>query len=166
MKRIRIIAVFLAALMVQSAFAEPVYWLTLTGERNGASFRAPRNLIEAGRYEPLDIGISSLVLTVRAVPMGDPADAMILELLFQRPAKGGDRRVEQATTVVRLNELTAVQMDKDKDKMGVTILIEPAPGQVAPKRVPKPGHAPEPDPGVKTQPMVDYHPGEGRPIGR
>lgn len=162
MKLGRIIAVFLLQLAVGSAFAEPVYWITLECERNGSEISAPRRLIEASHKETLQLSVGgastvAMLATVQALPMETPADELVLEMVLSQPTKSGDRQIENAAAIVRLGEPTEVRLDKEKNKMSVTVLVEPAPGQTIVRPASGPGSLEALAGGIQTQPLHDHH---------
>lgn len=158
--RLRMIAV-LSVFLSASAWSAPVYWITLQCERNGTEVSAPRSLIEASQQETLELNADgktavAMIATVQAMPMESPSDELILELNLQRPAQGGARRIEQATTVVRLGEPAEVRLDTDPDKMSVTVLVEPAPGQTVHRSPAAAATKASNASGIQTQAIYDH----------
>ncbi|MGB0955538.1 MAG: hypothetical protein ACPGZP_06000 [Panacagrimonas sp.] len=159
MKLLRIIAVFGLTLISGAALAQPVYWLSLTGEHNGQALTGPRTMIGAHHRHSVNLGPPGngkvlIKAVVKAIPV--EADAVALEMILNEPSQSGAGRLETAATVVHLSELTDLRLDKEERKMSLRVLLELAEGEaLPPPQYRNHGEEVEP-PGIQTQAITDF----------
>ncbi|HEX4871729.1 MAG TPA: hypothetical protein VFV27_05380 [Nevskiaceae bacterium] len=152
----RIMAVCLLLAAAPAPAWASAYWLSLSIERGGKTYEAPRSLVDErmGRLTlPAQEGGAALTAYPRVVNL--PGAELVLELQLTERRGKRDWPLDTTSVVLTLGEKSSVQGGREPDLFVIRALLElAAPGET-PAAAPGARPAEPAAPALQTRPMSD-----------